>query len=347
MMGYDESLFVDSDMAKYVKGYYDVIDKWRQLPGCQCEIETKVPLFYSAERTGTIDAYVVDSVNRRIFIGDLKYGAGVSVQARKNTQAAIYAKSKIKELGLDGKWLVTIMIYQPRIEGEEAIRLWVITTDELDDFCADIDFTAAMILGGDEGVFRPSDKTCQFCNGVSICTARATQLLGGADTGLEVTVLEEKKAVKLPPPDWLTVEQLVRIITVAPEILTWLNKCQATGAAMLHEGKKLPGFKLVEGRSNRAWVGELSQVVGLFEAYGWRAEDICTPAEVRSPAQLEEFAKSASLWEDDEFKAAFKALVYKPEGKPVMVPEDHKKPAIDKNLLDHFDDLTIDLDLLK
>jgi len=339
LLGFDESVFPNKEMAIHVKGYKEKIDGWLALNNAILQVETKVPLFYSpTKRTGTVDACVI--TDHCIFIGDLKYGAGVSVAARNNTQIAIYAMSKVRQLEESGLYsfnpttIVGMMIYQPRVIGEPAVRLWETTLGVLRQFCEDIEKTAKAIEANpDGGVFAPSDKTCQFCPAASLCSARAGYLLGGMEIQNGVAQLEVAEEPELPPVELLTIKQLAKIIQFAPQIRLWLDKCETTGAAILHEGKNLPGFKLVAGRSTRKW-SDPAEVIELCSQYGIDASELFTQPELISPAQMEtlvKLRKAEGLW------TLLDSLVHKPEGKPTLVPEEDQRPAFRQNVANLFD----------
>jgi hypothetical protein len=86
---------VPEDFRPHVKFYTDHCQKLIQ-PGMVAYVESKVPLFYSPEDTGTVDFAVASEDVVRI--RDLKYGAGVLVDAQDNPQLAIYAISLIRDL---------------------------------------------------------------------------------------------------------------------------------------------------------------------------------------------------------------------------------------------------------
>ena len=83
-------------------------------------------------------------------------------------------------------------------------------------------------------------------------------------------------------------------------------------------GQNFPGFKMVSGRSNRKWVDDgkaerkLRVLLGAKKAY---VKKLLT-----APAAEKLLGK--------ENKAKIQHLIVKPEGKPVLVPESDKRPAI-------------------
>ena len=130
--GYLESAIPNKDMARHVKGYVDLVES--QLTGDdQLHVEVRVPLFYSPSEYGTSDAVVL--TDEALFITDLKYGEGVSVEARENEQLMIYAESVIQERKLrdtlSEEFDVVLTIFQPRAREGEPVREWRTTLGEL------------------------------------------------------------------------------------------------------------------------------------------------------------------------------------------------------------------------
>lgn len=355
LMGYDAALFDDVEMAAHVKGYVELIQSWAEVPDCTLVVEESVPLFYSPEdRVGTRDACVVANDGSWLRIGDLKYGAGVSVQARYNTQLAIYGLSTVVQLEESGLYsftdetLITLLIYQPRVIGEKPIRLWALTLRELREFCMEIELTANLIDSDPHSPllrFAPSDSTCQFCEGSALCSARAGNLLGSAemDSVTALTTTAKPSTPVFPAPERLSIAQLAKIVEVAPEMKKWLDRCEALGASLLHAAKPFPGFKLVEGKSNRDWeYPEVAESV-LYEHLGG---EIYTPAKLKSPAQIETLMKLHKETLPEGFDALLSDLIIKPKGNPVMVPENDRRTAFQQNPADFFTDLTQDGGLL-
>lgn len=123
----------------------------------------------------------------------------------------------------------------------------------------------------------------------------------------------------LPPIESLSIDQVSRLVKVAPQLKAWLAKAEAFGAARLHAGKPFPRFKLVAGRSNRAWTDEGAVAKLVVENGKGKLSDIYKK-ELLSPAQMEDFLRGKEL--STRFTNRLQSLITKPEGKPTMVPED-------------------------
>jgi hypothetical protein len=298
-------------------------------------VEEKVPLFYSPEDTGTVDFAAV-SLNR-IVIRDLKYGAGVMVDASHNEQLAIYALSLINSLEADGlihfdpDTEVDIGIVQPRYRGEDPIRTWVVTLQELRDFLAPVQAAADLILSGGPTVFAPSEDACRWCKAKGFCEARREWSLAPLDAETLATVPTLTKAeAKLPAADRVA----LRIPGDVDLVALWANRSNIT--KLLDDVEEFlratlpPGVKLVQGREgNRAWADEaaaeklLSSKLKLDER---------TTRKLISPTQAQELLQN--FLDNEKFAAKFNALVVRPEGKPTLALEDDKRPALSNSFAD-------------
>jgi hypothetical protein len=160
-----------NDMRKAVASY---VEECRHLEaemgeGMGMFIEQKVPLFFEpadSEETGTMDFAVVSQ--DKVRLRDYKHGAGVFVDAKDNSQLAIYALSFMLWLEEEGYYkfdpdcLVEIGIHQPRHRLWDPSHQWLISYHDLKAFGREIQKKADEVDSGN-GVFAPSDDTCHWC----------------------------------------------------------------------------------------------------------------------------------------------------------------------------------------
>ena len=293
-------------------------------------VEAKVPLFYYPQDTGTTDHAVVSK--DMITITDLKWGAGVPVEAEDNEQLAIYALSLInhyqKDLGITDATLVEIRIVQPRYPGGETVKLWALDVQELREFCGVISAAADVIINGPEEAldFAPDDEACRWCKARQVCHARAEQTTTRIDPGImEMFACEEEEAFLVPVRSFpvLTPKEILGIHQRADEIRAILDDC----AKFLYEqalaGSPVPGTKLVTGRQgNRAWTDEAEAEAKLGKILG---DDLFTK-KIISPTQVAKLLKEGNV--PKEVIAAVDQLVVRANGKPVIALSSDKRPAI-------------------
>jgi hypothetical protein len=97
------------------------------------------------------------------------------------------------------------------------------------------------------------------------------------------------------------------------------------------------GYKLVTGKSNRVWKDAEAAQTLLSNHLGI---DTTRPrADLISPKQAEEALKGIEL--SARFKTRLQSLITKPEGKPTLVSEDDKRPALDYSTAQGLENLDV------
>lgn len=309
-----------SEMNRIVNGYTkfvaDLVDA-----DCEVHVEKKVPLFYGHGK-GTVDVRIVNRRRRAIHIVDLKYGQGVGVYAKNNKQLAIYAESAIREIPeVTDDWIVTLVIYQPRDRNDDnAVRLWALTRAELRAFVQDIE-KAVLDIGSNVVEFAPEPTAvCKWCPAKPICPAFMNYGLSALpEESREITAAFPK----LPEPKALTRAQRVRVIAGRRALEDWLEAIEDYEVAQLMDGAEPMGFKLVTGKSNRAWKDPQKAALAMGEYLdgGQIYVPLPTAPEVISVAEAE------GLIGKKDF-AGMARFITKPEGKPTLVEETDKRPAL-------------------
>ncbi len=87
------------------------------------------------------------------------------------------------------------------------------------------------------------------------------------------------------------------------------------------EGTRIPGFKLVEGRSQRQWKEEKEVEIVLKPILG---DKIFAPQKLLSPAQMEKALKATRA----DALVYLGDLIIKPAGNPTIAPESDKRAAL-------------------
>jgi hypothetical protein len=137
---------------------------------------------------------------------------------------------------------------------------------------------------------------------------------------------------RLPP--LLSDEEIEEVLGKLADITKWANDllAYATDAAVSH-GKQWSGYKVVAGRSIRKFKDE-DAVAAAAKAGGYK--DIYK----QSLITLTEFEK---LMGKTKFNEVLGDLVYKPPGKPTLVPVSDKRPAINvSNANNEFNEIMED-----
>lgn len=305
------------EMLRHVMVYVDHV-RSHQKPGSRLSIEKRIPLFYLNSRNGIVDAATQSP--DALYIDDLKYGVGVSVEAEGNEQLAIYAESIIRqwelitEFGAD--FPVHLSIIQPRDRNNPvAVRTWNLTRRELSAFTTALGAKALQAIRG-EGEFAPSPEACKFCPAKGLCAAYATEGL--------VALPEQARIINLPDPGALSREQRIQVLKAKNVLRDWMDAVMVQEVSDLLAGAEPMGFKLVEGKANRTWV-DTDAALKLLNNH-LTIDELRPRADLISPAQAEKALKGREL--STKFQNKFKGLITRPEGKPTLVPEDDKRPAL-------------------
>lgn len=352
---------IPSDFRPHVKLYVDYCNGRSQ---GERFVESKVPLFYSEnpEDTGTCDFCVIS--DERIDVIDLKYGAGMLVEAHENEQLAIYALSFVEDnaafYDFDPSIKVAMTICQPRHREAGDFKTWEITLKELRDFCRDIHEAAIQIRVNNPLVikFAPSADACQWCDAKKFCAARAASLTecmatpdaSGFDfiSALPDLSKEDEKApvatrlesrtmtpVEIGEEDLaggdelleLTDERLMRIWNRSKGLRAFLDDIEEYINDRALTGDTFDGeVKLVQGREgNRAWVDE--DAVDAFLKGQKLVQDERYNYKLKSPAQIEVLLKD-KLAKTTRTKNLFESHITRSQGKLVAAPVSDKRPAV-------------------
>lgn len=281
-------------------------------------VEQPVNLFYLPHRSGIVDAAVL--LPGLIWVNDLKYGQGVSVEAEGNTQLAIYAESLIQSweqvMEFPEDMNVFLSIVQPRDRNNpEPIRRWELTRKELKKFTDDLAAKADLAING-KGEFVPDDKACQFCPAKGICSAYATRGLAALP--------EPARVIELPHPGTLTREQRVQALKAKKVLAQWMEALEDQEIHDLSNGAEPVGLKLVEGKSNRKWAN-VDDALKLLSNH-LSLDEMRPREEIISPAAAERLLKGIKL--STRFINKMESLITRPEGKPTLVSADDPRPAL-------------------
>ncbi|MBI1450353.1 DUF2800 domain-containing protein [Acinetobacter sp. FL51] len=332
---------VDLEMAEYVQKYIDAIRS--QADGNELLVEQRVDFseFIGSENAfGTSDAIII--CQNEIQVHDLKYGR-TKVDAQGNEQLRLYGLGALAQFGLFGDFKqVRLVIHQPRIGhvSEE-----VASVEELYEFAHRAKNTVQMIKAIDLGqslfnetdMLNPGEKQCHWCKAKATCPALTkavmTTIAGEFDDlstcDLEV---ELKQAIESVPSQ--ENETLGKLYASLPLIEQWSKAVSIAVTEKLHNGEKVLGFKLVQGRAgNRSWANaeEAEQVLKSMRLKVEEMYDL----KLISPTNAEKLQKAGTIGPRQWTKV--ENLIVRPDGKPTVAPESDKRPALEINPLNDFE----------
>jgi len=305
------------DMLDYVDVYVSIVmekltEARKKTPDAVLLVEQRLDFSpWVPEGFGTGDAIVISDDMLEII--DLKYGKGVPVSAEDNSQMRLYALGAFHNYGIlyDFK-KITMTIVQPRLDSVSS------QTVELTDLLAwgeKVKRIAAKAWRG-EGEYCAGPH-CRFCRAAVRCRKLA-------EYNLDCLKYEFMDADLMDPED------IVDVLKVEADVAKWLKtvKEYALDLAVNH-GEKFPGMKLVEGRSIRTITDEKG-LAGKLTEEGYT--DIYKPVEMKGITDLEKVCGKKN------FVKLSEGFVTKPPGRPVLVPEEDKRPvwAPDKEIIDEL-----------
>ena len=307
------AVLITADMIEQVRKYTDyckaIIDvaTYAKLEMRVNLTEVLHPGYEGVETFGTADLVAVQELantdEHMLIIGDLKTGRH-RVEAKENKQLMLYALGVYRRLKRRYNiTVVRLVIFQPYAGGASE---WDISVEGLELFAKFAQKRALLALDayfrGKKNLkasdFRPSVDGCQWCRFSEQCAARTKTV-----NSVLVEELEDDFALEL------TLEQLVAEYEKLPLLRQHIDKVEKAMAAALHSGKKVPGYKLVEGRpGNRAW----KDAEAVYEKYGYKLtkDALMTPTEAVKVIPEEEL----------------KDFITRKPGAPCVATADDKRP---------------------
>lgn len=248
---------------------------------------------------GTADCIVIaDGV---MSICDYKHGKGVEVSAVGNPQMRLYALGALEFFdGIYDIDQICMTIFQPR---KGNVSTDVIDKDALLEWAnGDLAEKAKLAYEG-RGDFR-CGEWCRFCKAKAECRERAAANLELARYEFEAPALLE---------DY----EIADILGKIDALTAWANDVKEYALQQAISGKEWSGWKLVEGRSNRKYTSE-AIVAATVESAGF------------DPYEKKVLGVTAmqKLLGKSRFEELLAPYIEKPQGKPTLVPDSDKRPAM-------------------
>lgn len=255
---------------------------------------------------GTGDCVLIS--DGTLHIVDFKYGRGVLVEAEDNPQMKLYALGALEIFDcLYDIDTVSMTIYQPR---RANVSTFTLTRQELLDWAETVLVPTAELAYAGDGEYH-CGEWCQFCKAKADCRERAR-------VNMELARYEFRQ------PPLLTDEEVEEILGQIDSLIDWASDIKDYALQAAISGKQWSGYKLVEGRANRRYTDE-NAVVAAVKAAGY------------DPYEQKILGVTAmtTLLGRKQFNDILGGLITKPQGKPTLVPESDKRPAM-TTILDDF-----------
>lgn len=259
---------------------------------------------------GTGDCVIV--ADEVLQIIDYKHGLGVLVSAGDdehggNSQMMCYALGALEVFGdIYDINQIKMTIFQPR---RENISTYTISRDDLLKWADEVLAPTAQLAYVGKGEFKAGDH-CQFCKVKATCRKRAEYNLELAKYDFEM-------------PATLDNTEIAAILEKVDEMISWGNDIKEYALKQAQSGVHFEGWKVVEGRSNRKYTDE--------KAVAFKVKDAgFDPYEKK----LLGVTAMSTLLGKKKFEELLGELIYKPPGKPALVPESDKRPAMNTAIED-------------
>lgn len=258
---------------------------------------------YAPEGFGTADCILISK--NTLHVIDFKYGKGVEVSAEENPQMKLYALGAIKQFGMfyDIK-TIRLTIVQPR-------------KDNISEF----ETAKEDLLSWGETVVKPQAQKafmgigdfvqgnhCRFCKAKGACEFIAKE---------NMKVVEEIKEKQIR--GILSNEEVADILNKTEGLNDWIKSVSEYALDEILKGNSVPGYKAVEGKSNRKIV-DIDKAFEILEANGIDEALLYE----RKPLTLTQLEKTIGKKQVAESIGDY---IEKPKGAPTLAKETDKRQA--------------------
>ena len=246
---------------------------------------------------GTGDCVII--ADGTLDIVDYKHGKGVEVSAVENPQMMLYALGALELFdGIYDIDTVRMTIFQPR---RDNVSVSIMAKDDLLQWaCNDLTYKAKLAYEGG-GEFACGDW-CRFCKAKAVCRKRAEYNLELAKYDFEM-------------PDTLEDAEIAAILDKVDELTAWAADVKEYALQQAVSGTAFPGWKLVEGRSNRKYTSEAA-VAAAVEGAGFNPYE----------KKLLGITAMQKLLGKSRFEELLTPYIEKTQGKPTLVRSSDKRP---------------------
>lgn len=299
----EDLTYYDAEMQESAEGYRDFVmeqvEAARQL--CSdplvCVEQTLDFSKWVEHGFGTGDCVIV--ADGLLQIIDFKYGVGVLVEAENNSQMMCYALGALDTFGdLYEIRQIRLSIFQPR---RSNVDTWETTKEDLLRWADEVLAPTAKLAYDGGGEYHAGEH-CRFCKVKAVCRKRA-------EYSMELARYEFAEAPTLDEAE------IAEILPQIDDLISWADDVKTYALSQALSGVRYPGWKLVEGRSNRRYSSP-EAVASIVEKAGY---DPYEKKLLGITAMQKQLGKK-------NFEELLGGLVEKPQGKPVLVPESDKRP---------------------
>ena len=292
------------DQRKYVKQWLTFLEDAMQddpdaIVLLEQRVDTGVPGCW-----GTADVVIISLRYGWVRVIDIKYGAGIWVDANENSQLMLYG---IGGLGLveDPSVIkdITVTVWQPRMNN---VSDYTISKKDLVRWRDNIIPIAKLALS-DDAPFGPSESACRFCPAAGVCGPR-TRFMLEQDFG---------------DPNVLDGEEMADAYARTSALKRWIADVEDAALKMAYEEDgSVPGFKVVRSGGRRSITDDEKAINRLLAANF--EPDLVYSRKVATLGQLDRLAGSP-----EELQQVLGDVLVKSEGRLSLAPESDPRPPAD------------------
>jgi hypothetical protein len=302
-------LYDPTEMERHAEAFVNYVlaiyDSYRQKGWADIYVEIRVDYSHVVqEGYGHLDVGIISP--KTIDIVDLKYGKGVPVSAVVNPQLGLYAVGVIEDQRFTDEFeILNLHIFQPRIDN---ISVFNTTVQECNKWAQGTVKKKAALAYKGEGDFY-AGSWCRFCAALPKCKA-------AKDRNTELAKFDFKLPYELDN------DEIAEALLLGENLITWYTGVKEYATAEARKGAKFPGFKMVNGKSNRRYIdGKEESIIKALTKAGYTDKQI-------KKSILLGIGEMEKLLGAEGFNKMLGKFVVKPPGAPALVPETDRRSAM-------------------
>lgn len=312
--------YFNEEMLRHTDVYLEYIKEEALKTGTRPFIAVEQKIDYSKyvpEGFGTADCILINSNTLQII--DFKYGKGVKVDAEDNPQLKLYALAALEQFGMFYNIEnIKLSIVQPRLDN---ISEFTLLKDELVEWGITTVIPQAQKAFMGLGDFKQGAQ-CRFCKAKGACEFRAHENMK------VVEEIENAQNTACKTCQLLDNNELSEFLMRTEGVDDWIKDLRAYALDQVLKGENIPGYKAVEGKSNRKIVDqdkafEILRASGIDEAMLYE----------RKPLTLTQLEKAIGK---KEIAATIGDFIEKPKGAPTLAKASDKREAFKISAAEEF-----------
>lgn len=280
---------------------------------------------------GTADDFMYQK-GHKLIVTDAKFGKKI-VEVVKNKQLGLYALGVMETFAgevFDEVWLKVVQPLAGHSQGPA--RMWLAPMEWLHALREEA--RQAVVESRRPNPRIKAGEHCGWCPAKNSCATRDEWVKNGAreSAGADFDVVAPSESViqpgiprGLPAVASMSLEALAKAYSWRTPIEDWFGDVADRIQTALANGEHVPGYKLVDGRSNRKWVDEEKVVE---EWAPLLPEGALFEHKLLSPAKLEKLPGVG--------KGKIDHLTFKPEAKKAIARDEDPRPRAASKAQDDF-----------